>query len=115
VARVNEPAPTGPYYARVRPVDQHQHNAGDEAPSQGADVKLVHVNRGLARSEVVHPVAGSSRAYLFVVGFVALLIGSGAWWGGTPVVIGVALGWLTAMLLWVVRKDLASEFQELFW
>ncbi len=115
MSRVNEPAPTGPYYARVRPLDQHQRQAGDDSQGPGGDILSVRTGRGFARSDVIHPAAGSSRAYLFILGLVAAMIGVGAWWGGPPVVAGVALGWLTALLLWVVRKDLASELQELFW
>ncbi len=63
----------------------------------------------------MHPVPGSSRAYLVIVGLVAILIGAGAFWGGPAVLAGIGLGWVTAMLLWLVRKDLMSEFQELFW
>jgi Flp pilus assembly protein TadB len=115
VSRVNEPAPTGPYFARVRPVEQQQRDAGSDSQARGGDVLAVHVQRDFARGEVVHPVAGSSRAYLFVLGLVALILGMGAWLGGPAVMAGVGLGWLTALLLWVVRKDLATEFQELFW
>jgi len=115
VSKVNEPAPVGPYYARIRPVEQHQKEAGGDTLGQQTDVLTIRGGQGISGQPVIHPVAGSSRAYLFVVGLVAVIIGMAGWWGGSGTMIGVALGWITALLLWIVRKDLASEFQELFW
>lgn len=115
VSRVNEPAQTGPYYARIRPVEQHQKQAGGQPQGHTGDMLVIRGGHGIPGPEVVHPVPGSSRAYLVIVGLVAVMLGAGAFWGGPLVLAGVGLGWVTAMLIWMVRADLISEFQELFW
>jgi hypothetical protein len=115
VSRVNEPAPTGPYLNRIRPVEAYQKEAGGDPHGPSGDSVLIRGGQGHATAPVVHPAPGSSRAYLVIVGFVAVLIAAGAWWGGQPVLLGIGLGWLTALLLFLVRKDLVSEFHELFW
>lgn len=115
MSRVNEPAQTGPYYARIRPVEQHQKQAGGQPQGKAGDTLVIRGGQGVSGEAVVHPVPGSSRAYLVIVGLVAVMIGAGAFWGGPMVLAGVGLGWVTGMLLWMVRRDLISEFHELFW
>lgn len=115
VSRVNEPAQVGPYYARPRPIDSHQRQAGSGAPNLATDLLAIHIGEGIQTRPILPPTLAPSRAYLVVVGLVALFVTSGIWWGGTEVLIGVCLGGLAAALLWIVRKDVVSEFQDLFW
>ncbi|MBM3275564.1 MAG: hypothetical protein FJZ00_10440 [Candidatus Sericytochromatia bacterium] len=115
MSRVNEPAPMGPYYGRIRPVEAQQKQAGGDPQTRQGDMLAIHGGQGISENQAVFPAAGSSRAYLVIVGLVAVLIATTAWWGGMTAVVGIGLGWITAMLLWLVRKDIVSEFQELFW
>ncbi len=55
-----------------------------------------------------------SGAYLAIVVLVLALVLFAAWWGGEAVLAGVGIGWATGALVWLVRKDLARTFRDLF-
>lgn len=114
VSRVNDTPPIGPHYARPKPVEAHSKQAGDQSQARGPDVLRLAGGPGSAARPARAQSAAPSRAYLFVLILAIALVLGVVWWTGTSGLAGVGIGWITGLLVWAIRQDLARAVSDLF-
>ena len=113
MSKVNDTPPIGPH-SRPVPVEAHAKQAGGNPQGHDHDVLSLGASRRMAMPALPSRSPLLSSAYLAVVGLVLALVLLAAWWGGEAVLVGVGIGWTTGALVWLVRKDLARTFRDLF-
>ena len=114
MSKVNDTPPIGPHYARPKPVEAHSKQAGDHSRGQAQDVLNLHGGPGIVTRRVPLGRSGGSSAYLIVLVLAIALVVAVTGWAGPEGLVGVGIGWLTGLLLWAIRKDLARVVSDLF-
>ncbi len=113
MSKVNDTPPIGPH-SRPVPVEAHAKQAGGNPRGHDHDVLRLGVSRGMVIPALPSRSPLLASAHLAIVGLVLALVLFAAWWGGGDVLVGVGMGWATGALVWLVRKDLARTFRDLF-